>query len=439
MTLVSTTRSKDIMKLPSAVGSALILAYGLLAGSAFAVGRATKQQMLERAKDAEGLWSAPASNYNAICATFIKSGVLSRDESLRKLSALLAASDGQIEKASLSYLVGEAHYWGGLTELTRTRDKAVLAMVGDDTVGAFLAAWDMIRSVAPGSDAAALRGTIVTRFNQILATQLCGASLSTNVKQQVIERFIERLDASEMQSTTWDVEDRGRVFANLGIGHRLKDTMPTSTPNDFDGLWRAIRLAWAIRSTNDVLALATALETQHGAELDKRPYERRQLFKIYEACGDQRALACISACATSDPTAWLEVYRYSVRMDGGLPKEMRLRYIENYLSAMKAAQQKEFAVYNPLITLLIDAGDYDTAIKYADCALEREQSHNRMSMQAAHILRLKAIAQEKGGSGESALSTIREASRLAELFGSEGVKAVFSSDLKRIEQQRLDK
>jgi hypothetical protein len=394
--------------------------------------------MLERAKGSDALWADPVSNCTAISAIFIKPGIVPRESNLRRLQGLLESSRLPTEKAALNYLLGETFYWGGLTDVLNTRDKSCLAKMGDDVAGAYLAAWDTICCESRTGAVVELRHTIVKRYCQVLGTKLCGGNLSPKIKQQVVARFIDQLDAAELSPACWRLADRAQVYRNLGIDQRLTNALSASMPSDFDGLWQALQTAWSLRDTNSTLRFVTALESHYGAELDKRAHARRELFRIYETCEDARAFACISACAKVDSAAWLDVYRYAVRQDPVFPLELRKDYVRRYLSSGSATNGFELRFYDKLIAALIEGRDYDLAITNADSALAMFKRPLN-DVQGARILRRKAIALAKIGAPDAALSTIMEADEVVQRLGSENLKTVFANDVRRISSDLYDK
>jgi tetratricopeptide (TPR) repeat protein len=416
---------------------ALTLA-SVLVQPAFAIGRATKEQMAKHTKDADKLWDAPASNYSAICAYVIKPGVLSRDDLLKRLLLMLAKANREEDKAALHYLTGETYYWGGLAELKETRKKSAVLKVGDNVAGSFLAAWEAIGKAQQSLESTKLRNTITIRFNQLLGTSVCGGNLSTNLKQEVITRYIDRLDATDQATAAWPLLLRGKVFANLGIQTRMAAEVPSAMPTNFFGVCEAMNLAWCAGATNDALRIASALEETYEPDLAKWPQKHREVFSIYKACGDKRAWPCIQALTTNDPTAWLELYDFSVHQDPHVTVEQRRDYMDNYLKRVEAKSCQGMGVYRAALDKLVANGDYELAIQIADQALN-DEGMARMTEQSALVWRLKAIAHEKRGERDKAAEADRKGLELESMVEGEDVKQMFRKGLNRVQDQEENK
>lgn len=378
--------------------------------------RATKEQMAAHAVEAQALWGAPGTNYNSLSGGIIKPGVMPQDELLKRLNPMLAKADKAQDKAAVYYLIGETYYWGGLTELRKTRNTSVLAGVGDNAITNYLVAWETVAGAGPGPDATQLVQTITFRINQLLATEICGANLSTNVKQQVVARYIDRLPAAGSAGAEWTAVQKGKVYGNLGILNRLTLAIPTAMPTNMSGVCEAMDLAMSTGATNQALRFATHLEEKYPADLAKQPEVRRAVSRVYKATGDPRAIPSLEALAAVDPRGWIELYEYSVRLDPKLDTEKRRKWVDAYIKGVETQRGgKTMETCWFAADRLVANGDYALAIPVGNAAIYANGSWTQRVM----IWRLLAKSYEKCGQSDQAEDALRNASLDAEKGGEE--------------------
>jgi tetratricopeptide (TPR) repeat protein len=398
------------------IAASCVIAVMILPMLAYATGRATKEQMAEFAARSQALWDAPGTNYNALSGGIIKPGVMSKDELLNRLNPMLAKADKAQDKAAVYYLIGETYYWGGLTELRKTRDKSVIAGLGDNAIPAYLTAWETIEGAASGPDATQLVQTVAFRLNQLLATEICGSALSTNVKQQVVARYIDRLPAAGMAGAVWTTAMKAKVFGNLGILDRLTQAIPLSMPTNMAGVCEALDLAMSTGVTNDALRFAAHLEEKYQADLAKLPEVLRKVSGVYRATGDPRAIPSLEALAAVDPKGWIERYEYAVRLDPKTEPEQRRKWVDAYLKGVEAkGGGKTMEMYWFAADRLVANGDYQMAIPVGKTGIYERGSWTQRVM----IWRLLAISYEKCGEFDQAEAAFRDAALDAEQGGEE--------------------
>lgn len=396
--------------------------------SAQANRRATKDQIAQRAQESEELWNSPGSNYAAISSIFIQPGTMKREDVLKRLNPALDTAGGAHDKAALNYLVGEAYYWGGLAELRQTRDQSVVLGLGNKAVAAYLSAWTSVTNVgaalAPGAEQ--LRQTIALRLSQVLSTEVCGSTLSTNLKQRVVADFIDGLPTGEKSDAMKSSTIRAKVYTNLGIQTRLMEKIPTTMPTNFLAVCEAMDLAIAVGATNEALRFAANLQEAHADALAKKTLRWRQVFALYRDSRDPRAEACVRALAAVEPQGWLDLYDYSVRRDPHFPLPQRRKCLDDYFKGLEAKQAKGLRAYRVALDRLLANGDYDLAVEVADAALE-QRSAAGASVDRAFVWRSKAVAHEKRGEKEKAEEAYRQGLGDVTLLGRNELESMFRS------------
>ncbi len=393
--------------------------------SAQANRRATKEQIAKRAQESESLWNAPGSNYAAISSIFIQPGTMQREDVLKRLTPALDQAGCAQDKAALNYLIGEAYYWGGLMELRQTRNQAVLLGLGDKAVTAYLAAWISATNTtvaAPVTEQ--LRQTIASRLNQVLSTEVCGATLSTNLKHQIVACYIDGTDAAGQPATTLPATRRPKVYSNLGIQSRLADKIPATMPTNFLAVCEAMDLAIDVGATNAALRFAANLQAVHAAELAGHASRLRQVYTLYRDSLDPRAEECVKALAAVDPQGWLDLYDYYVRRDARYSVEQRRKCLDEYFKGLEAKQAKRAGAYRVALERLLANGDFALVVEVADVALDHRSTW-MPSMDRALIWRAKAIAHEKRGEKEKADEAYRQGLGDITLMGRSELESMF--------------
>jgi hypothetical protein len=395
---------------------ALVAAAMLCALTGQASPRATKEQMSRHAADAEKYWDAPGTNYEALSSALIKPGAMPQDELLKRLNPMLEKAETAQDKAALNYLIGETYYWGGLSEIRKTRNAAAILGVGDKAVTSYLAAWDEVAQAGPGPAAAQLRQTISTRLNQLLATAACGSNLATNVKQQVVARYIDPLDKPGQAAVAWTPGQQGKVYANLGVLSRMVAAIPTTMPTNFTGVCAAMDLAVSAGATNDALRFASHLEETYAERMAHEPGWRRKIIAIYRACGDARADVSLKALIASTPLGWIDLYVDSVHRDPRLPQEQRREYMDAMIKALEGQKDDRrcHATYRAAVEALLAQGDHELAIWLADKAISDSRFNSSFTAEDALIWRAKAIAHQKRGERDKALEAYDKAAYAAQ-------------------------
>jgi tetratricopeptide (TPR) repeat protein len=395
----------------------------LLSAQTLAATRATKEQIDKYAEGAEKCWAQPGSNYSYLVGCVIKPGHMSQSNLLARIASLMDKAETSLDKAALHYLAGETYYWTGLAEVMKFRNKS--AMDGEQAVAAYLAAWDAVAQGGEAANLIQLRRTLVYRLDEVLATRMCGANLSTNLKQQVVARYIDRVEKEEALRTNGTLQQRAKIYSNLGIQGRLAAAMTTSIPTNFPGALRAMEVALAAGATNEALRYAAHLEEHFGAEFNMHPEARGRVFSVYKACSDPRSIPCLKALAATDPKAWLALYDYSVRLEPQLDVVQRRAYVDEYLKGLANKHVKDSSAYCAAIERLVAGGDYDPALELADKAI----SENGASTSRAIILRHKALVYELRGDKAKALEARQKGLADATTVGNEELQALFRQDL----------
>lgn len=392
-----------------------------------AIERAPASVMAQSAKDAEGLWTSPASNCEKICSALIRPGVIDRDALLTRIHSMLNGDASALDRAALHYLSAETYYWGALSKLQATGDRAWIKTAETNVVVSLLTAWETVTNSAPTSQEAELRGRIVRRFNQMLATSVCGGNLPSNLQGEVVSKYIDQLTPREL-TVSWPNAQRGKAYANLGIQARLVAGDVLTATNYFE-VCRSLELAQAARCTNEAVLLAHQLERCYQRELAQDLRMSRTVCEVYRVADDMRALPFLKELTSRDPTAWLDMYDYDIEHNPATNAADRVAWIANYTTSVSRVQGNQMEAYRLAIERLVRHGDNALATRLAEDVLSDKTVYGRGTQAEALLLRIKGVAHVGLGEKNKAEAAYRACMKLESQIQGEDVRVLIRKEL----------
>jgi tetratricopeptide (TPR) repeat protein len=96
-----------------------------------------------------------------------------------------------------------------------------------------------------------------------------------------------------------------------------------------------------------------------------------------------------------------------VRQTPDLPQDRRRTYVDNFIAGAEAREGKSMAIYRTVVEKLLELGDNDLAIQYADKALNDRAVP--ASVHNAYLWRAKAIAHARRHEADQTAECYRQA------------------------------
>jgi tetratricopeptide (TPR) repeat protein len=339
--------------------------------------RATPEQLRDLAKDADKLLADPVANRAQIVGVLIKPGARPDAELVGLLQARLKQATSAEEKAAVHFLLGKTYYWGAFRQFRQTRDRKVFSQdVVGKVVGEGLAAFEAARAVPGGQGDSRLQQDTAADLRDLFGSNLYGEALSPELKHEAVTRFIDVLEKSEQGTRGWPADARAKAYRNLGIAERLAREIPAEMPADREELDRTMKQVAAI-SPKEAVRFAVALEAKQ--DLTSPAYESEvwDIFEVYRAAADPRALPWLKRVAERFPNYCLPLYVLSRDAEPDLPVQERDKYLEAYVSWAEASVGKENARESPIsacdmvVSELLREGDYARVLRYAERGLKQ--------------------------------------------------------------------
>ena len=338
--------------------------------SSWGVGPASPDQIAELAKGAEKLLSQPAANYDKIVSRWIRPNALDSKKMRHRLQELLGRTDKRHDKAALHALIGEACYWGAPAQARATKSPAPFKDVGKHAISHFLAAWNVIRMSDEDSDVVShLRRGLALRLRSLTATRVCGAALPEGLKKRVVVEFVDAVTSkSGGTAHTWPIEQRHRIYTNLGISDRLVAELPATPPDGYDDLARAMRMARLLKP-EDGARFAAALQDKFPKKLRADSATHHEVLKAYYAVKHERTLPCARDMCQRDFNAYPVLYDISREMERELSRDDRFKYLQKYIDRSRRERPNSIGHFYVAAKRLISAEDFTNALAVTEAGL----------------------------------------------------------------------
>jgi len=399
-----------------------------------AVGRAGPAQIAKLAKNAEKLLSAPAANYEKIVARWIKPKAAKEEELLTKLQRRLDSTVSTKDQAALQALMGEVCYWAAPAKARALGSPRPFREVGSKAIPHFLSAW---RSIAASEEEGGgeLRRRIQLRLRSLVATRVCGAELSASLKKQVVSEFVDVVEASpEGESENWTLEQKSRVYANLGIADRLLSDVPVDIPEEYADVVVALQTTSCLQPRSAV-RFAEALEDQHQKRLSHDLKTRYMVLDVYRTVEHERTLPCVKAICEQDAGGYLVLYDISRNLEKDLSHADRFKYVQEYLKRAGQACAGSLERFHLAIKPLVAARDFSNALDVIEAGLTAPGLRTFSHLARLHYSR--ALCYEQLGMKGDAVASCRKAVEMARLAeeagGSNLLVGVTTRALSRLE------
>jgi tetratricopeptide (TPR) repeat protein len=359
------------------------------------------------------------ANYRAIDGLILKPGKADTEEIVARLSEQRRAAKSSAEKAIYSYLLARAHYWRGFHEFKATRDPEIFATLRPKVFAEFLAAFTDVTS-AEETQAVTdeVRQDVVRAFASALATNLWGANLSPEEKQQAVTEFVDVVERMPGHEDIFPSgESLARMYRNLGIETRLVRVIPEELPTECDRLFALIDKARGVVPPERLLPIAEAIERDHMSRVEKVPDRLQALAEIYRLNGlFDRAFRLLSVAASKNSQYCFDLYALSLNGKLNIPPAERNAYLDRFIAGGSSARRGSPGAsgatysrsegYGRVVRYLSSAGRYKECLDLI-ARYEGDNSFERGVREPVDILLAKARCLDKTGDIQAALAAYR--------------------------------
>jgi len=372
--------------------------------------RSTPATVLSAAGGVDSLFQHPVTNMAKICVCL--KGPSPFTDTIRTRILETKADDGSpIAKAALSYMKGEARYWMAFDRFRSLTSKTDVNSDARNIVGAYLNSWMLVRK-ADNAQKGALRRAIIGRLKTLFSTGIYGARLPPDLKEQVVETFIDHSEKERDGPKSWSCRERARIYLNLGIGDRVLSQLPKEIPDNPDSLRDAMLLAVGLKRSDQAVLFASALDNAHAEYLRRNVGVWYEVFRVYRDNGSPRTLGCIRAIAEKDPAGYLELYEVSQKLEVGIQEVERVRYLDRYVRLSSSTEESGPWAVSAAAQRLFRAEQYQGTVDFID-------RHSPVSegFRGAVLWQIKGRCYEQMGRRADAVKAYRRCVDLAEGTG----------------------
>lgn len=401
--------------------------------------RATDEQMDRATKTLDEYCKDIRANYQAVDALILKRGKSDTGEVVGRLEKERLASGNPLDKAIYGYLLARAYYWQGYHQFKATRNPDVFNPLRSQVVAEFLAAFEDINQAEPAMDRSKqVRADIIGAFASALATNLWGAALSPEEKQQAATRFVDIVEKMpEHKKLLPTGSTLAHLYRNLGIGNRLDDMMvPKELPRTYNGLMALLTEARGVVSWQELSRIAAALERDHLETLKRTPMHMQLLADAYADNGSfGKARQLLQFLADRNSQYCLDLYVLSLNDKADIPMEESQAYCDRFIAGGSPAADAQAPAYSRgdayarVTRALINAKRYKQGLEIV-ARYNKDESFERGTLEPANILLLKARCLDGSGDKEAAVAAYETFLEESYRFGD-----VFSRNRERAEQR----
>ena len=395
---------------------------------AFAVGRATPDELRREAAKAGALLAEPEKHYRRIVAVLIKPGLCEIPDLVDQFEAGLAATPEPQGRVALHFLLSKAHYWHAFHLFRKNHERTVFTNAAPAVVLNMLSAFGVLDTMEQGGAGGPSVADVEADLRALLCTNLYGSHLSPGLKRKCVQLFIDVLKATDSGTRGWPPEERGKVYSHLGIGDRLVRELPAEIPGSREEVRRLLLMTTAVRP-KQALVYADALRERLDVSKPDSTDDANAILRAYGAVDRQKAMDWLGFLASRNPRYNFQLY--SAMLDAGVPPDEANNVMTKYF-AWAAANPSTLPLqeaYARVVALLTRKSQYEQAASLAETGLTiAGQGHSPRALTALHLSRAKCLhklgrhqeAQEAGQMTKHVLGTSRfasEARAASQTFG----------------------
>lgn len=302
---------------------------------AYAVRRATDAEMDSMAKPLEEYLEDVVRHFEAVDGIILRRGQIDYGDVVQRLERRRDAAEGSAEAAALSYLIARAGYWQAFHSFKTTRNRAVFEEARPRVVSEHLRAFKTLEALPPEMEPAArLARRISESLVSLLATNIWGASLPDEAKAEVVEAFVDKVEGRKGLLAPGTATARtARMYRNLGIGHRLEESLLGELPEEYGELVERLRKAERVALPERLAPLVAMLEKDHADALAEDADALALAARISQANGEaERAYAFwVRACGL-DPRRHLQAYALSLAAGIHAPEAASSLHLDPFIA-----------------------------------------------------------------------------------------------------------